>query len=75
MIDNASMLFIKGVLAIEATNCAAKPEAAATLRAGGRLDVSLANGYVAALLVGSQLTQRGSREQLRTETARLTRFY
>jgi hypothetical protein len=65
------MLFIKGVLAIETTNCVAKPESAGTLRAGGRLDISLANGYVAALLVGSQLTQRGSREQLRTETARL----
>jgi hypothetical protein len=72
--DNASMLFIKGVLAIEATNCVAKPESAATLRSGGRLDVALAkgSGYRAALLVGSQLTQRGSREQLRTETARLT---
>lgn len=69
--DNASMLFIKGVLAIETTNCVAKPESAGTLRAGGRLDTSLARGYVAALLVGSQLTQRGSREQLRTETARL----
>jgi hypothetical protein len=69
--DNASMLFIKGVLAIETTNCVAKPESAGTLKAGGRLDTSLANGYVAALLVGSQLTQRGSREQLRTETARL----
>lgn len=69
--DNASMLFIKGVLAIETTNCVAKPESGGTLKAGGRLDTSLANGYVAALLVGSQLTQRGSREQLRTETARL----
>lgn len=65
------MLFIKGVLAIETTNCVAKPESAGILRAVGRLDTSLANGYVAALLVGSQLTQRGSREQLRTETARL----
>jgi hypothetical protein len=70
--DNASMLFIKGVLAIETTNCVAKPESAGTLRAFGSLDTSLANGYVAALLVGSQLTQRGSREQLRTETARLS---
>jgi hypothetical protein len=70
--DNTSMLFIKGVLATEVTNCVAKPESAAVIRTGGRLDVSLANGYVAALLVGSQLTQRGSREQLRTETARLT---
>ncbi|HWA77559.1 MAG TPA: hypothetical protein VG937_34720 [Polyangiaceae bacterium] len=70
--ENESMLFIKGVLAIETTNCVAKPESGGTLKAFGRVDTSLANGYVAALLVGSQLTQRGSREQLRTETARLT---
>lgn len=70
--DNASMLFIKGVLAIETTNCVAKPESSGTLRAFGRVDTSFPGGYVAALLVGSQLTQRGSREQLRTETARLT---
>jgi hypothetical protein len=70
--DNESMLFIVGVLAVETTNCLAKPERGATLRAGGALDTSLASGYRAALLVGSQLTQRGSREQLRTETARLS---
>lgn len=70
--DNESMLFIVGVLAVETTNCVAKPERGATLRAGGTLDTALASSYRAALLVGSQLTQRGSREQLRTETARLS---
>lgn len=69
--DNDSMLFIQGVLVTEASDCVAKPESGALLRAAGILDVSLRSGYRAALLVGSQLTQRGSREQLRTETARL----
>ncbi len=70
--ENESMLVIVGVLAVETTNCLAKPERGATLRAGGTLDTALAGSYRAALLVGSQLTQRGSRERLRTETARLS---
>lgn len=69
--DNDSMLFIHGVLAIERTDCVAKPDSSAILREGGTLDLALTGGYRAALLVGSQLTQRGSRERLRTETARL----
>ncbi|MFZ5895924.1 MAG: hypothetical protein ACOY0T_33015 [Myxococcota bacterium] len=69
--DNESMLFVEGVLAVEATDCVAKAESGALMRAGGTLDLALRNGYRAALLVGSQLTQRGSRERLRTETARL----
>ncbi|HET9933888.1 MAG TPA: hypothetical protein VFQ35_24455 [Polyangiaceae bacterium] len=69
--DNNSMLFIEGVLAVEASDCIAKAESGALIREGGTLDLSLRSGYRAALLVGSQLTQRGSREQLRTETARL----
>ena len=69
--DNDSMLFVEGVLAVEATDCVAKAESGALMRAAGTLDLSLRKGYRAAFLVGSQLTQRGSREQLRTETARL----
>lgn len=71
--ENESMLFIMGVLAVETSSCVAKPERGATLRAAGTLDTAIAgtSGYRAALMVGSQLTARGSREQLRTETARL----
>jgi hypothetical protein len=67
------MLFIMGVLAVETSSCVAKPERGATMRAAGTLDTAIAgtSGYRAALMVGSQLTTRGSREQLRTETARL----
>lgn len=68
--DNESMLFIVGVLDVERSDCVARAEADSTIKSGGVLDVSLRGGYRAALLIGSQLTQRGSREQLRTETAR-----
>jgi hypothetical protein len=70
--DNESMLYIQGVIALNRTDCVLNPESNAELLPGGILDQSLASGYRAALLVGSQLTQRGSREQLRTETARLS---
>lgn len=70
--DNESVLFIVGVLALEDTDCKLTPEASATLRTRGVLDTSLRSGYTAGLLVGSQLTQRGNRDQLRTETARLS---
>jgi hypothetical protein len=70
--DNESMLFIVGVMDIDRTDCVARPEADSVLKSGGILDVTLREGYTAALLIGSHLTQRGSRDQLRTETARLT---
>jgi hypothetical protein len=70
--DNESSLFIVGVLAIEKSDCILTPEGTSILRTGGVLDLALRSNYTAGLLVGSQLTQRGSRDQLRTETARLT---
>jgi len=70
--DNESMLFIVGVLAVEETDCVMTPQATAIVRSGGVLDLALRSSYTAGLLVGSQLTQRGNRDQLRTETARLT---
>lgn len=68
--DNESMLFIVGVLDIDRSDCVARPDADAIVKSGGVLDLTLRKGYRAALLVGSQLTQRGSRDQLRTESAR-----
>ncbi len=69
--ENDSIVYLVGVLATEFTDCVAKPDAGAVLHSEGALDLSLARSYSGALLVASQLTQRGSREQLRTETARL----
>jgi hypothetical protein len=70
--ENESSLFIVGVLAIERSDCILTPEGTSILRTDGVLDLALRSSYTAGLLVGSQLTQRGSRDQLRTETARLS---
>jgi hypothetical protein len=68
--ENDSMLFVVGVMAVEA-NCTVRPDATALLQAHGVLDREFTTGYTGALLVGNQITQRGSREQLRTETSRV----
>jgi hypothetical protein len=68
---NDSMMFIVGVFARRAGECEPKPEGDAPILAKGTLDRSFASEYRAALLIGNQITQRGSREQLRTETSRV----
>lgn len=70
--DNESMLFVRAVLAVSETDCVAQADPSAPTLLGGTLDVAFQNSYQAALLVGNQLVQRGSRDQLRTETARIT---
>jgi hypothetical protein len=68
---NDSMMFIVGVIALRAGECVAKPDGDAPLLAKGTMDRLFASEYRAALLIGNQVTQRGSREQLRTETSRI----
>ena len=70
--DNNSSLFVVGVIDINASACVAKSDTTAVLIAQGTMDVAFTSSYTAALLVGNQLTQRGSREQLRTETSRIS---
>ncbi len=70
--DNKSGLFIRGVIAVTAPACDAKADPSAATLGGGLMDVALTNEYWAALLVGNQLTERGSRDQVRTETSRVT---
>ncbi|HEX6766690.1 MAG TPA: hypothetical protein VF103_14450 [Polyangiaceae bacterium] len=69
--DNDSMLFIEGVLSLPTSDCVARPDAEAEFLSQGVLDVQFAEGYVAAIQVGNQLTQQGNREKTRTETSRL----
>jgi hypothetical protein len=70
-VDNESSLYIAGVFDLSQSNCIAEPNGDSVLLANGIIDRLFAQGYTAALLVGSQLTTRGSRENLRTETSRL----
>ena len=69
---NDSMMFIIGVYARKQGSCSPKPEAGAPIWANGTLDRLFASDYNAALLIGNQITERGSREQLRTETSRVS---
>lgn len=71
-VDNNSSLFVVGVIDVDASTCIAKPDTTVVTLASGTLDVAFASSYTAFLLVGNQLTQRGSREQLRTETSRIS---
>jgi hypothetical protein len=70
--DNNSSLFVVGVIRLDKTLCDAKADNTASTLASGVLDVAFTQSYTGFLLVGNQLTQRGSREQLRTETSRVT---
>lgn len=70
--SNDSSLFVVGVLDVSKSTCIAKADTSEALLAGGTLDIAFAQGYTAFVLVGNQLTQRGSREQLRTETSRVS---
>jgi hypothetical protein len=70
-VDNDSSLYIEGVFDLSSSRCIADPGSESAMLAQGTIDLAFARGYTAALLVGSQLTERGSREKLRTETSRL----
>jgi hypothetical protein len=70
--DNNSSLFVVGVIDTSAASCVAKPDTTVVMLANGVLDVGFTTSYTAFILVGNQLTQRGSREQLRTETSRVS---
>jgi hypothetical protein len=70
-VDNESSLFIVGAFNLSATDCLAKPDSEAELLFAGTMDLAFTSTYDAALLLGNQLTEQGSREKLRTETSRM----
>jgi len=69
---NDSMMFIIGVAARKAGACTISASLDSPILARGTLDRLFASDYVAGLLVGNQVTQRGSRDRIRTETSRIT---
>jgi hypothetical protein len=70
--DNNSSLFITAVLYRKPPQCVVIADQTQETLGGGVLDLSFTKSYVAALLVGNQLTSRGSKQTLRTETSRVT---
>lgn len=68
---NDSMMFIIGVYARKQGACTPKPDLDSPILAKGTLDLAFASEYRAALLIGNQITNRGVREKLRTETSRV----
>jgi hypothetical protein len=66
--DEESGLFIQGNVAVTPPSCEARAEASTSLLLAGVLDVGLKLDYDATLLVGSQLTPRADKQNLRTET-------
>ena len=69
---NDSTLFIYGVLAPTAPACDVTGSPGEKVFGSGTLDVALRTNYEAWLLVGNQYAPRGQKQQLRTETTRVT---
>ncbi len=69
---NDSMIYFVGVAARQQGACTVKADLTAPILAKGTLDRLFATEYVAALIVGNQLMQRGSRERVRTETSQVS---
>jgi len=70
--DNNSSIFIVGVVDVNQSSCIAKPDNTGPFLASGTLDTVFASGYTAVLVVGNQMTEEGSMEDLRTETSRVS---
>lgn len=69
--ENESSLFIVGVLSIDDSECVITPNPSGPFLFSGTLDLALRSSYTAPLLVGNQLTERSSRNQIRAETSRV----
>jgi hypothetical protein len=66
-----SMIYIDGVLAVDAA-CGAVAAPASGQTSYGTLDVAYnSQGYIAALLIGNQIVARGAPNQLKPETSRV----
>lgn len=72
--ENQSTLFIRQAQVPQSVSggaCKVDNSATASIRMHGTLDVAIASQYVAHLLVGNQMVDRGSREELKVETSRV----
>ena len=70
--DNNSSLFITNVLYPTPPQCTITADLTSPALPSGTLDLAFTQSYEATLLVGNQLTSRGSKQTLRTETSRVS---
>jgi hypothetical protein len=69
--DNDSSLFIAGVMVVKPPTCTVTADPTQPQQFSGILDVGVTSSYQAVLLVGNQLTARGAKQELNTETTRV----
>src|SRR5260221_3796914 len=69
--DNNSTLFITGVIYDKPPGCTVSADPASLYLGSGTLDLAFRKNYQAWMLVGNQLTSRGSKQTLRSETSRV----
>ncbi|EYF03594.1 hypothetical protein [Chondromyces apiculatus] len=75
--DNESSLFIRDCVPAEPQDAGCitpEPNDAELFLFDGRLDLAFQSAYSCALRVGNQLVQRGTTEQVRTETSRVSLY-
>lgn len=66
--DNNTSVYVEAVLALTPPSCEVTADPGAPQLLRGVLDVAFLRSYEAAVLVANQLTPRGEKDQLRTET-------
>jgi hypothetical protein len=66
--ENNTSLFVAGVLKGDPPECVYKSDPGATQLLSGTMDVGFTRSYSAVVLVANQLSPRGNKSQLRTET-------
>lgn len=68
-VDNDTSLYVEGVLALTPPTCEVTADPGSTQIFRGTLDLAFLRSYEGVVLVANQLTPRGNKPQLRTETA------
>jgi hypothetical protein len=66
--ENDTTMYVEGILATSPPDCDVVGSPGSTPLYRGTLDVAFAHDYQAAVLIANQLTPRGAKSQLRTET-------
>jgi hypothetical protein len=66
--ENDVSVFVAGILKAEYPECTYKPDPSSDLSLTGTMDVGFVRSYSAVVLVANQLSPRGNKEQLRSET-------